>query len=109
MPVDKTQLWTVMPVLAVGTYFLRFSFLGLLGSRPMPGWLIRGLRYTAVAVLPGLVAPGVLWPAATQGQIDPARLAAAGATILVGIATRSVLWAILGGGVTLYALLALVG
>ena len=58
MPVDKTQLWTVMPVLAVGTYFLRFSFLGLLGSRPMPGWLIRGLRYTAVAVLPGLVAPG---------------------------------------------------
>lgn len=107
--VDKSQLWTVMPLLAVGTYAIRFSFLGMLGNRPLPAWLTRALKYTAVAVLPGLVAPGVLWPAATGGHPDPARLAAAGMTLLVGILTRSVLGAIIGGAVTLYACLALIG
>ena len=58
--VDKGQLWVVMPLLAVGTYVIRFSFLGLLGNRPLPAWLTRALKYTAVGVLPGLVAPGVL-------------------------------------------------
>ena len=55
--VDKAQLWTVMPLMAVGTYLIRFSFLGMLGNRPLPTWLTRALRYTAVAVLPGLVLP----------------------------------------------------
>lgn len=109
MLVDKSQLWVVMPALAVGTYLIRFSFLGMLGNRPLPAWLTRALRYTSVAVLPGLVAPGVLWPVATGGQTDPARLAAAAMTLVVGIATRSVLWAIIGGGVTLYTCLAVIG
>ena len=107
--VDKAQLWAVMPLMAVGTYLIRFSFLGMLGNRPLPTWLTRALRYTAVGVLPALVAPGVLWPVATGGQTDPARLAAAVMTLLVGILTRSVLGAILGGAVTLYACLALIG
>lgn len=107
--VDKTQLWTVMPLMAVGTYLIRFSFLGMLGNRPLPTWLTRALRYTAVGVLPALVAPGVLWPVATGGQTDPARLAAAVMTLVVGVITRSVLGAIIGGAVTLYACLALVG
>ena len=107
--VDKTQLWTVMPLMAVGTYLIRFSFLGMLGNRPLPTWLTRALRYTAVGVLPALVAPGVLWPVATGGQTDPARLAAAVMPLLVGVITRSVLGAIIGGAVTLYACLALVG
>jgi branched-subunit amino acid transport protein len=80
-----------------------------LGTRPLPIWLTRALRYTAVAVLPALVAPGVLWPAATGGSPDPARLSAALVTLGVGLITRSTLWAILAGGVTLYALLATVG
>ena len=74
--IDKSTFWIVMPVLAAGTYAIRFSFLGTLGARPLPVWLTRCLRYTAVAVLPALVAPGVLWPAATGGETDPARLAA---------------------------------
>ncbi|WP_434617188.1 AzlD domain-containing protein [Tabrizicola sp. M-4] len=107
--IDKSTFWIVMPVLAVGTYAIRFSFLGTLGARPLPDWLTRCLRYTAVAVLPALVAPGVLWPAATGGETDPARLAAALVTLGVGLVTRSTMAAILAGGVTLFALLALVG
>ena len=105
MTVDPALYWTVVPILGIGTYLIRFSFLGILGNRPLPNGLRRALRYTAVAVLPGLVAPAVLWPPATEGATDPARLAAACMTILVGIVTRSVIFAILAGGATLYAVL----
>lgn len=102
MTLDSTVVWIVIAALAVGTYLIRFSFIGLIGNRPLPAWLLRHLRYTPVAVMPALVAPLVLFPAATGGEPDPARLAAASATILVGILTRSVFGAILAGGCTLY-------
>lgn len=105
MTIDPALFWIIVPALGLGTYVIRFSFLGLLGNRPLPSALQRALRYTAVAILPGLVAPAVLWPAATEGQTDPARLAAACVTLGVGIATRSVIGAILSGAVTLYAVL----
>lgn len=105
MPVDSLLYWIVVPALGVGTYVIRFSFLGILGNRPLPPALRRALRYTAVAILPGLVAPAVLWPPATGGEVDPPRLAAALVTMLVGIVTRSVIGAILAGGATLYSLL----
>ena len=75
----------------------------------MPLWLLRHLRYTAVAVLPALVAPQVLWPSATGGETDPARLAATAVTLAVGVITKSVIGAILSGAVTLYGLLYLLG
>jgi branched-subunit amino acid transport protein len=103
LPIDKTTLWTVIVVLAIGTYLIRFSFLGLLGNRALPGWMLRALRYTPMAVLPGLVAPAVLWPAATNGATDPSRLIAAIVTILVGIVGRNLLLAIISGGAALYA------
>ena len=59
------------------------------------------LRYTAVAVLPALVAPQVIWPAAMQGHPDPARLLAAAVTVAAGLLTRHTLWAILAGGAAL--------
>ncbi len=103
------KIWFVIVVLGIGTYLLRWSFLGAIGNRPIPVWAERMLRYTAVAVLPALVAPLVVWPAATEGQPDPARLTAAAATILIGLVTRNTLAAILGGGGTLFAMLYLLG
>lgn len=102
---NRADLWTVILLLGAGTFLIRWSFLGALGNRAMPPWMVRGLRYTAVAVIPGLVAPAVLWPAATGGQADPARIGAALATILAGLLWRNTLAAILAGGITLYGLL----
>ena len=59
------------------------------------------LSAAAVAVLPALVAPQVIWPAATGGQTDPVRLASAAAALGVGLVTRNTLAAIIGGGVVL--------
>ena len=105
--IDRTELWIVIFGLGLGSFALRFAFTGLVGDRRMPDWLVRHLRYTAVAILPALVAPQVIWPAATGGETDPARLAAAVATFTVGLITRNVLAAIAAGAVTLYGLLAL--
>ncbi len=99
------DLWIIILGLGIGSFGLRFMFTGLVGTRPMPDWVLRHLRYTAVAILPALVAPQVIWPAATDGQTDPARLAAAAVTITVGLITKNVLAAIFAGASTLYGLL----
>jgi branched-subunit amino acid transport protein len=102
-------IWTVIVVLGIGTFLIRFSFLGMIGGRAMPEWVLRHLRYTAVGVLPGLVAPLVLWPQATGGEPDAARMLAALATLAVGLWSRSVLWAMVAGAAVLYAVLAVTG
>lgn len=104
MTLDQTQVWIIIAVLAVGTYFIRWSFLGLLGDRELPEWAIRHLRYTAVAILPGLIAPFIFWPTATQGETDPTRLAAATAALAVGVWRKSAVAAIIAGFGTLYFL-----
>lgn len=99
---ESTTIWVVIVAMGLGSFGLRFLFLGVIGDRQLPEWVLRHLRYTAVAVLPGLVAPLVLWPAATEGQPDPARLAAAAVTLGVGYVTKNVLAAIFGGAATLF-------
>lgn len=106
---DPTKVWTVIILLGIGSFAMRFVFLGIVGDRELPEWLLRHLRYTAVAIIPGLVAPLVVWPSATGGQIDPARMTAALVTLAVGWATRNVIAAIAAGAVTLYIMLYLLG
>lgn len=106
---ETTHLWTIILLLGLGSFALRFVFTGFVGDRPMPPWLLRHLRYTAVAILPALVAPQVMWPSATDGAFDTPRAAAAMVTLLVGLMTKNVLIAILSGAVTLYGMLYLLG
>lgn len=107
MNYSEAEIWAIIALLGVGTYLIRFSFLGLIGGRKMPDWVLRHLRYTPVAVLPGLVAPLALWPAATGGDPDPARLAAAVATLVVSWWRRSIFWGAAAGASTLAAALSL--
>ena len=109
MTATPATIWTIILVLGVCTFLIRFSFLGMIGDRNLPVWMQRALRYTPVAVMPGLVAPLILWPAATGGEPDPARLAAAAVTVGLGMATRNVVTAVLGGFVVLYLGLWLIG
>ena len=103
------EIWGVIIALGVGTFLIRFSFLGLLGGRDLPPWLLRHLRYTAVGVMPALIAPLILWPAATGGSPDPARMGAAAAALAVGVITKDVILSIFSGMATLYGLMALLG
>ena len=109
MNLTATEIWVLIAALAVGTFLIRFSFLGLIGDRPLPPIVLRLLRYTPVAVIPGMVAPLVLWPAATAGEPDAARMLAALVALLVGMWSRQLILAFLAGAAALYAGLALLG
>ncbi|SEN16008.1 Branched-chain amino acid transport protein [Pseudorhodobacter antarcticus] len=101
--IPDSTFWFVTAVLGVGTYLIRFSFLGLLGGRQLPDWLLVHLRYVGVAVLPALVTPMILWPAANGGQLDPLRMIAAAAAMWAGW-RLGVVWAIVVGMGTLWGL-----
>ena len=103
------EIWSVIIVLGFGTFLIRFSFLGLLGGRDLPPWLLRHLRYTAVGVMPALIAPLILWPQATGGDPDPARMGAAAATLAIGVLTKNVILSIFAGMATLYGLMFVFG
>ena len=55
--IDTTTFWILTVGLGIGTFVIRFSFLGLLGGRKLPDWALLHLRYTGVAVFPALVTP----------------------------------------------------
>ena len=99
--ISSEDIWIVIALLGIGTFLIRFSFLGIIGDRPLPEWVLRILRFTPVAVLPGLVAPQVIWPNATAGQFDPLRFTVAVIVLLVGVRTRKIVPAILAGAVVL--------
>ncbi len=99
------DIWIIIVALGVGSFGLRFAFLGIIGDRTIPEWLMRHLRYTAVAILPGLIAPLVLWPSATGGAMDPVRLVAAGTTLALSLMTGRIVISIFGGAIVLALML----
>ena len=101
--IDDTTFWALTIALGLGTFAIRFSFLGLLGGRELPEWALLHLRYVGVAVFPALFTPLVLWPDATGGDMDPVRIIAAIAAFLVGL-RGSVIGAIIARMGTFYAL-----
>ncbi|MBF9058901.1 AzlD domain-containing protein [Rhodobacterales bacterium HKCCSP123] len=109
MSYSDAQLWVIILALGVGTFLIRFSFLGILGNRELPPWLLRHLRYTAVGILPAMVTPLVLWPEATGGTLDPVRVASAVVGLGVGLWTKNAIWAIVSGMGSFWALGALLG
>lgn len=109
MNYTQSEIWLIIAILAVGTYLIRFSFLGLIGDRPMPPFILKLLRYTPVAVLPAMVAPLALFPAATGGEPEAVRLLAMLAVILTGWWRKSALWGIVAGLVVLFGGLAATG
>ena len=103
------SIWLTIILLGIGTYLIRFSFIGIFANRALPKWLTRHLRYVPAAVMPGLVAPLTVWPESTGGDPDPARLIAAAVALAVGAILRSVLGAIFSGMAVFYLVQYLLG
>ncbi|ABD53377.1 AzlD domain-containing protein [Jannaschia sp. CCS1] len=94
------EIWFIIATLGVATYLIRLSFLGLIGNRALPAWLLRHLRYTPVAILPALVTPLVVWPTTTEGALSPPHLVGAIAAMSVGYWRKSPIWAVVAGMVS---------
>ena len=97
-------LWTVILGVAFGSFALRFVFIGFMGGREIPAWMMRHLRYTAVAVIPALVAPLAVWPSPTGGAPSLPHFAAAAVTFAAGYLSRNVLVGLGTGGAALLLL-----
>ncbi|MGG7566316.1 AzlD domain-containing protein [Rhodovulum sp. DZ06] len=105
--VSDATLWAAILSLGLGTFLVRWSFIGALGGRTLPDWATRLLRYVPVTVIPALVAPMVAWPKATGGEPDPVRVAAAFAALAVGAVTRNAIAAIVVGMAVIWSATAL--
>lgn len=108
MTLTSGEIWTVIVVLGLGTFLIRFSFLGIIGDRKMPDWVLRHLRYTPVAVLPGLVAPLVLWRDGWASAVAPEQIVAALVTVGMAWWRKNLLWGFFVGFAVFLALKALV-
>lgn len=91
------ETWAMIGGLAVLTYLIRFSFIGLMRGRRFPPAVMTALNHVPAAVLPAMVAPVVVFDRAAGGFGPAEGMIAAAAVIAVGMASRSVLWAIVAG------------
>lgn len=98
------QIWLIIVLMGIGTFLIRYSFLGLVGKRQMPDWVLRHLRYSMVAILPGLVAPLVIWSDASGSQPDLIRIAAAVVAVAIGVWLKGPVRAIIAGLIVFYGL-----
>ena len=92
---ESSYVWSIIILLGIGTWLIRFSFLGLIGDRPLPSYFKRMLNYSAVAVLPGICAPIILH--SESGAFEPLRLIAAAAILVIGVWTQSLMKSISAG------------
>lgn len=52
--------WAVVLGLAIGTFLIRYSFIGLFADRDMPAWLDRALKLMVPGIFAAIVFSGVV-------------------------------------------------
>lgn len=98
-------LWLAFVLVGLGTYLLRFSFIGLSERAALPEGFKQGLRFVPAAVLAALVAPALVYDGtALGGWLVSDRLVAGLLAVLVAWQTRSVLLTLIAGMVGLWML-----
>ena len=102
--IDTGDFWTVTLILGAATYAIRLSFLALTEGREIPETAKRLLDFVPVTVLPALIAPIIVFPERTGGEVEIERLLAAAIALAVGIATRRVMSVIVAGMAALWLL-----
>ena len=86
---DNTQSWIVVLGLAIGTFLIRYSFIGLLADRDMPQWLERALRLMVPAIFSAIVLGGVVMVGTQVADFSHwPRYAAAIAAVIAAIVSR---------------------
>lgn len=103
------ESWGVVFALAIGTFLIRYSFIGLFANRDMPAWLSHGLKLIVPAIFAAIVAGGVAIHAGQFGgwALWPRYVAAA---IALGLALRfkgNILITVIAGMAALHLMLAL--
>ena len=103
------QSWGVVFALGLGTFLIRYSFIGLFANRDLPAWLSHGLKLIVPAIFAAIVASGVaIVGGGVAGLAQWPRFAAA--AFALGMALRfkgDILITVISGMAALHGLLAL--
>ncbi len=102
------RIWTTIIALSVLTFMLRGSFIAFWGKRQLPEYIHRYLRYVAVAIIPGMIAGLVVFPASLDGSTNPSWLLATLAAVLAGLKWKNPLIIMLIGAAVYLILTALI-
>lgn len=98
-------LWLITLCVGAITFALRFSFVVWFGHKAIPPLLQRALRFVPASVFTAILIPELLYRGgALQLSLDNARLWAGAVAALVAWRTRSPLWTISVGMLTLVIL-----
>lgn len=97
------QSWGVVLGLAIGTFLIRYSFIGLFADRDMPAWLDRALKLMVPAIFAAIVFSGVAIVngavgAEVAGLVHWPRYVAAIVALLAAVFTRGNMLVTLGVG-----------
>ncbi len=105
------QAWGAVIGLAVGTFLIRYSFIGLFAKRDIPPWVEHGLKFMVPAVFAAIVFSGVLMSTGRLTGLEQwPRYAAALIALAVALKTNGNLpLTVLVGMVALHALPWLLG
>lgn len=93
------QSWAVVFGLGLGTFLIRYSFIGLFADRDMPGWLNRALKLMVPAIFAAIVFSGVAMVGGELAGLSQwPRYAAAAMALVAAIASRGNMLVTLGVG-----------
>ena len=93
------ESWTVVFGLGLGTFLIRYSFIGLFADRNMPAWLDRALKLMVPAIFAAIVFSGVAMVGGELAGLNQwPRYAAAVMALVAAFATRGNMLVTLGVG-----------
>ena len=97
--------WSIICAAGAVTVLARASFIVLPPETRVPAWLQRSLKFVAVAVLPAIILPDVLFRDVQPGLVfNSYRVIAAIIAMLVAWKTRSIFATLGAGMITLWLL-----
>ena len=97
-------IWTVIVGLGLLSALIRYSFLGLLQGVAVPPRVKTALGFVPVTVMPAIAVPMVIYAPRSADWAEPHRVLAALAALGVGMASRSMVAAVVAGMAAFLAL-----
>ncbi len=109
-PLSTFESWSLVLGLALGTFLIRYSFIGLFADRDMPDWLDRALKLMVPAIFAAIVFSGVAIVNGTLGAevaglaFWPRYAAAVAAAMAAALTRGNMLMTLAVGMATLHGL-----
>ena len=100
------QSWAVVLGLALGTFLIRYSFIGLFAKRDIPPWLEHSLKFMVPAIFAAIVFSGVFMAGGKMAGFEhwPRVLAAVIALAVAVKKQGNIVWTVVSGMLALHGL-----